>query len=101
MALNQTTSFVSNPIEKLYKDLMFGNQTISKGLVQVIPGQRTKTTINRFYGAVNKIVDKVPTPTVAASALTKDEKHITSAEVMFYDEFDPKSFGNVDWKFLN
>ena len=100
MSISVTTTHVSNPVEKLYKDLMFGNQTISKGLVQAIPGQRTKTAINRFYGAVNKITAKVATPTVAASALTKDEKAITSAEVMFYDEFDPKSF-NVDHKFLN
>lgn len=99
MAITLTPTDTPTSIEKLFKDLMFGSETIEKGLVQVIPGQRNKTYINRFYGAVNKIVDRVPTPTTPADALTKDEKLIQSAEVMFYDEFDPKDF-NLDEKFL-
>lgn len=99
MAITFTPTDPSTPIEKLYLDLMFGSQTIEKGLVQVIPGQRNKTLISRFYGAVNKITAAVATPTTAADALTKDEKTIQSAEIMFYDEFNPKNF-NLDEKFL-
>ena len=99
MAITFTPTDPSTPIEKLFKDLMFGSQTMEKGLVQVIPGQRNKTLISRFYGAVNKIVAAVPTPTVAADALTKDEKTIQSGEIMFYDTFNPKLF-NIDEKFL-
>ena len=99
MAITFTPTDPSTPIEKLYLDLMFGSQTIEKGLVQVIPGQRNKTLISRFYGAVNKITAAVATPTVAADALTKDEKTIQSAEIMFYDEFNPKNF-NLDESFL-
>ena len=100
MAINITPTDPSTPIEKLFKDLMFGSQTMEKGLVQVIPGQRNKTQISRFYGAVNKIIAKIPTPTTPASALTKDDKLIQSGEVMFYDEFDPKTNFNLDEKFL-
>ena len=99
MAITFTPTDPSTPIEKLWKDLMFGSQTMEKNLVQVIPGQRNKTLISRFYGAVNKITAAVATPTVEADALTKDEKTIQSAEVMFYDQFNPKLF-NIDEKFL-
>jgi hypothetical protein len=99
MAIAKTPTDQATSIEKLYKDLMFGSETVEQGLVQVIPGQRNKTYINRFYGAVNKIVARVPTPTTAADALTKDEKTIQSNEVMFYDRFDPDTF-NLDEKFL-
>lgn len=78
---------------------MFGSQTIEKGLVQVIPGKRNKVQLNRFYGAVNKITAAVATPVTAASALTKDEKVIQAAEIMFYDRFNPKAF-NIDDEFL-
>ncbi len=99
MAITKTPTQTPTSIEKLYKDLMFGSETVEQGLVQVVPGQRNKTYINRFYGDVNKIVSRVPTPTTPANALTKDEKLIQSNEVMFYDRFDPKTF-NLDEKFL-
>ena len=99
MSIAKTPTDPTTPIEKLYLDLMFGSESIEKGLVQVIPGTRNKTQIDRFYGAVNKITDRVATPTTPASALTKDEKLIQGAEIMFYDEFDPKTF-NLDDEFL-
>ena len=99
MAISKTPTQQVRVVEKLFKDLMFGSQTMEKNLVQVIPGQRNKTQLNRFYAAVNKITARVATPTTAASALTKDEKTIQAAEIMFYDEFDPKTF-NVDDVFL-
>lgn len=99
MAITTTPTQQVRVVEKLFKDLMFGSQTMEKSLVQVIPGQRNKVQLNRFYAAVNKITAKVATPTTAADALTKDEKTIQAAEVMFYDEFDPKDF-NIDDVFL-
>jgi hypothetical protein len=79
---------------------MFGAETIRGGVCQVIPGKRKQVTLNRFYSAVQKITARVATPTTAADALTKDERQITMAEIMWYDEFDPKDF-NLDWQFLN
>jgi hypothetical protein len=99
MSITKTPTQQVRVVERLFKDLMFGSETVEKGLVQVIPGQRNKTQLNRFYAAVNKITARVATPVTAASALTKDEKTIQAAEIMFYDEFDPKSF-NVDDVFL-
>lgn len=99
MAISKTPTQQIRVVEKLWKDLMFGSQTIEKGIVHVIPGQRNKVQLNRFYAAVNKIVVAVPTPTTPADALTKDEKIIQAAEIMFYDRFNPKSF-NIDDKFL-
>lgn len=100
MAITRASVHVSNPVEKLYRDLMFGSETINKNVAQIIPGQRKQVTLNRFYSAENKITARVATPTTAADALTKDEKQITMADIMWYDEFDPMEF-NVDWKFLN
>lgn len=99
MSITKTPTQQTRVVQKLFKDLMFGSETVEKGVVQVIQGQRNKVQLNRFYAAVNKIIARVPTPTVTADALTKDEKIIQANEIMFYDEFDPKSF-NVDDIFL-
>lgn len=99
MSISISTVHVSTPIQKLFKDLMFGAESLKANLVQTIPGQRKQTTLNRFTGVGQKIVIRVPTPTTAADALTKDEKQIVSKEIMFYDRFDPKLF-NVDHEFL-
>lgn len=99
MAIAKTPTQQVRVVEKLWKDLMFGSQTVEKNLVQVIPGQRNKTQLNRFYAATGKITAAVPTPTTPADALTKDEKSIQAAEIMFYDRFNPKSF-NIDDVFL-
>ena len=100
MAITRSSVHVSNPVQQLFRDLMFGAETIEKGVAQLIPGQRKQTTLNRFYSATQKLTARVATPTTPADALTKDERQINMAEVMWYDEFDPKEF-NLDWKFLN
>ena len=99
MAITKTPTQQVRVVEQLWKDLMFGSQTIEKGIVHVIPGKRNKVQLNRFYAGVNKITAAVPTPTTPADALTKDEKTIQAAEIMFYDRFNPKSF-NIDDVFL-
>ena len=99
MSITRSSVHVSVPVEKLYRDLMLGAESIQKGVLQVIPGKRKQVTLNRFFSATQKITAKVATPTTAADALTKDEKQITMGEIMWYDEFDPKEF-NVDWEFL-
>ena len=48
MAISKTPTQTPTSIEKLYKDLMFGSETVEQGLVQVIPGQRNKTYIVKF-----------------------------------------------------
>ena len=100
MAITRSSVHVSNPVQRLFQDLMFGTETIDRGIAQLIPGQRKQVTLNRFYSATQKITARVATPTTPASSLTKDERQITMAEIMWYDEFDPKEF-NLDWKFLN
>lgn len=100
MSITRASVHVSNPVAKLFKDLMFGAESLDKNLVQTIPGQRKQTTLNRFTGVGQKIIAAIPTPSVKADALTKSERQIVSNEIMFYDEFDPKEF-NLDWKFLN
>jgi hypothetical protein len=99
MAITKTPTQQVRVVERLWKDLFFGSQTMERGLVQVIPGQRNKVQLNRFYAAANKITAAVATPTTPADALTKDEKTIQAAEIMFYDRFNPKTF-NVDDVFL-
>ena len=99
MSIVRSTVHVSVPVEKLYRDLMLGAESIQKGVLQVIPGKRNQVSLNRFYSATQKIVARVPTPVATADALTKDEKQINLAEIMWYDEFDPKDF-NLDWEFL-
>ena len=100
MSITRASVHVSNPVQKLFRDLMFGAETIEKGVAQLIPGQRKQVTLNRFYSSTQNITVRVPTPTTAADALTKDEKQIVMNDIQYYDEFDPMEF-NVDWKFLN
>ena len=100
MAITRSSVHVSTPVQQLFKDMLFGSETVDRGIVQVLPGYHKQITLNRFTSAVQKLVARVATPTVPASSLTKDEKQITLAEVMWYDEFDPKGF-NLDWEFLN
>ena len=71
MSITKATVHVSNPVAKLFKDLMFGAESLEKNLVQTIPGQRKQTTLNRFVGAGNKIVVRVATPSSTADALTQ------------------------------
>jgi len=99
MAITTTPMDVALDVQKLFRDLMFGAETIEKGVAQLIPAQRNKTTLHRFYSGVQNITTRVATPTTAADALTKDEKVITLAEIMYYDEWDPKEF-NVEPSFL-
>ncbi len=99
MAITRSSVHVSVPVEQLYRDLMLGAESIQKGVLQVIPGKRKQVTLNRFFSGVQNITARVATPTTAADALTKDEKQIVMAEIMFYDTFDPKEF-NVEAEFL-
>jgi hypothetical protein len=99
MAISTTPLDVPMYVNNLFKDLLFGAETIEKGLVQVVPMARNKINMDRFTASVQNLTARVATPTTAASALTKDEKVLTMAEIMFYDEFDPKTF-NVEPEYL-
>jgi len=99
MAITTTPLDVPKYVQALFKDLLFGAETIEKGLVQVVPMARNKINMDRFTASTGNLTARVATPTTAADALTKDEKTLTMAEVMFYDEFDPKTF-NVEPEYL-
>ena len=99
MAINTTPMDVPIYVNNLFKDLLFGAETIEKGLVQVVPMARNKINMDRFTAATQNLVAAVATPTTASGALTKDEKTLTMAEVMFYDTFNPKTF-NVEPEYL-
>ena len=99
MAITTTPMDVALDVQKLFRDLMFGAETMEKKVAQLIPGNRNKVTLHRFYSGVQNITTRVATPTVSADALTKDEKVITMGEIMYYDEWDPKEF-NVEPSFL-
>jgi hypothetical protein len=99
MAINTTPLDVPVYISNLFKDLLFGAETIEKGLVQVVPMAHNKINMDRFTASVQNLTVAAATPSTPASALTKDEKVLTMNEVMFYDEFNPKTF-NVEPEYL-
>ena len=61
MAITRSSVHVSVPVEKLYRDLMLGAESIQKGVLQVIPGKRKQVSLNRFFSATQKITAKVAT----------------------------------------
>ena len=99
MSFSVTTTHTSDPVQKLFGDLMFGAETFDKGVGQILPGFHNKISLNRFVSATNKIIAAIPTPSNAVSSITKDEKAITMNEIMWYDEINPKDF-DVDRKWL-
>jgi hypothetical protein len=101
MAITQTPMDVPKYVNNLFQDLLFGAETVEKGLAQVVPMARNSINMDRFTISTGNLVDRIPTPveTDAADAMTKDEKTLTMAPVMYYDQFDPKDF-NVEPEYL-
>ena len=99
MAITRSSSFVGTPVPQLITDLVLGAESIEKGLIHAFSDKRDKVYLNRFYTASEQLGPRVATPTVAADAMTKDEKIITPGALMYYDEFDPRDFEG-DWEFL-
>ena len=99
MSVSQTTTFVGEPTPQLYKDLVFGAETINAGIMEVIIDKRTKVPLNRFVVAANKVTGPQDEPSTTANASTKDEVLITTGELELYDEFKPSDF-NDDWRSL-
>lgn len=99
MAITRSTAFIGTPVPQLISDLVLGAESIDKGIVHAFSDKRDKVYLNRFVAANHKLGARVATPVTAAGAMTKDEKTITPANLMFYDEFDPRDFEG-DWEFL-
>jgi hypothetical protein len=100
MAISITTTSVGTPVERLFGDLVLGCQTLERNVAQILMGyQEDGIVINRLYSGNQAIIAAVATPSATADNTTKDEVLISPAEIMYYDEFNPKNF-NVDWKML-
>lgn len=100
MSVSQTTTFVGIPKPILYRDLVFGAESIDAGIIDIITDERTKVPMNRWVVAAQKSTAPQDEPSTTVNASTKDEKLITTGERELYDEFKPSEF-NDDWKFLH
>ena len=100
MSVSQTTTFVGEPQERLYRDLVFGAESINAGIMEVIIDKRTKVPLNKWVIASQKVIAPQDEPSTTANASTKSEVLITTGELELYDEFKPSDF-NDDWKFLH
>jgi hypothetical protein len=100
MSVSVTSTNVGTPAEKLYGDLVYGAESINKGIMEVIVDKRHKIPLNRFVTASAKVVAPQDEPSTTVNASAKTEVLITTGELELYDEFSPSDF-NDDWRFLN
>ena len=56
MSVSQTTTFVGEPQERLYRDLVFGAESINAGIMEVIIDKRTKVPLNKWVIASHKVI---------------------------------------------
>jgi hypothetical protein len=99
MAINQTPLNVPTYVSTLFKDLLLKPETLERSVAQMLPMAHNKMNLDRFTATTGAITAAVETPSTTADNITKDEKTLTMAEVMYYNEFNPKNF-NVEPKYL-
>ena len=100
MSVSVTSTNVGVPEPKLYSNLVFGAETITKGIMEVIQDKRHKIPLNKFVTTSGNVVAPQDEPSTTVNASTKSEVLITTGELELYDEFAPSDF-NDDWRFLN
>lgn len=100
MSVSVTSTNVGTPDERLHADLVFGAESITKGIMEVIEDKRHKIPLNRYVVAADQVVAPQDVPSVSVDASTKDEVLITTGELELFDQFAPSDF-NDDWRFLN
>ncbi|KKL81356.1 hypothetical protein LCGC14_1995580 [marine sediment metagenome] len=100
MSVSVTSTNVGTPPEKLYSNLVFGAETVTKGIMEVIQDKRHKIPLNKYVVAANDLVAPQDDPSTSVNAGTKSEVLITTGEMEKFDKFSPTDF-NDDWRFLN
>jgi len=100
MSVSVTTTFVGQPPEKLYGDLVFGAESITKGIIEVIEDKRHKVPLNRFITSSGNVVAPQDVPSTSVNASTHSEVLITTGELELFDLFAPSDFNDA-WRFLN
>ncbi|KKL63720.1 hypothetical protein LCGC14_2172280 [marine sediment metagenome] len=100
MSVSVTSTNVGVPAPKLYSNLVFGAESIQKGIMEVIQDKRHKIPLNKFIVAANDVIAPQDTPSTSVDATTKSEVLITTGELEKFDKFSPSDF-NDDWRFLN
>lgn len=100
MSVSVTSTNVGTPQEILYGDLVFGAESVTKGIMEVIEDKRHKIPLNRFITSSGNVVAPQDVPSTSVNASTKSEVLITTGELELFDLFAPSDF-NDDWRFLN
>ena len=102
MAITNTSpNHDSYPALGLLEELVIGCDSIQKGVAQLLPGNRNKISLRRFYADGDNITARFSTFAAGtiADAMTKDEKQIILSEIQMIDNFDPQAFA-IDTKDL-
>ena len=89
-----TTPYSGEVLEEMKTLLVTGNETVSRGLVNVIDKIRYKTNIPRIK-VDNLIGPKVTRPTVSYGTGTIDNRVLEPTEAMLYYEFDPRDYEDL------
>jgi len=94
MAVIVTSAFLGTARDIILEELVLGTETISKGLINVIPSKYDDVFLPRLIHEDNPLIARVPEPTVETD-WTYDEKTIVPADVMAFSRFLPSQFQEV------
>ena len=86
-----TTNYAGDVLNEIKGLLATGNETVERGLVNVIDQIRYKTAIPRIQ--VNNLIGpRAANPSASLGTITVDERYLTPTDAMLYQRFNPRNF---------
>lgn len=91
MSITGSSAFVGTNVVNILSQLVLGFESNQKGLIHTIPQKYNKIYMPRLDTAANQLQARVDTPSTSATSVYS-ERVIDPKDMMFYMEFNPKTF---------